>query len=579
MRTLRLLALPVSLAVAATLAAPATAATITAPTSVTATARAAAIAVTFTPAPGVTTYELNCVSSTGTSASLTVTATSSPFEALVTNLIGNTAHACKIRGVVGADSSAWVNATPGIVVPTPLAKPATPTSLTAEPQVAAVKLRFTTVAGADQYALRCALVGKAPTAQDTILKQPATAPGAPFVPSTLEAVIADLAAGPHACQVTASNNAGISTPKLTPAFTPLVSKLPAPSSVVALPGDASITVSFATVPGATSYAVACVSKTAKTVTLIDQKLSPVYVPGLVNGANYRCSVYAERSTVSVGTIVKEISVWASAPEVIPSPQKTVAPGVPSVRSLTGAADYATRSGKITAAVGFDPAAGTPSSYTLRCNGVTDPSFVGAVSGVTPLVLAAPVEKSYICTVTASNAFGTSAPSVAAAVSVPALKSAPDAPAYTAKRNKDYSSTVAFRITPFANATGYRVTCESGGKSLWVPSSTTAANLKLPLGRWECTVAAQLDKEMTAESAATVVTVAPAKPKFTRTSNAVKFFRPTGWTGRWLASCRGDVGSVSRSGASSEISLLLPRGTFDCKVFIGGIGSEAAVVKI
>jgi hypothetical protein len=579
MRTLRLLALPVSLAVAATLATPASAATVAAPASVTAAPRPAAIAVSFVPAPGVTTYELNCVSSTGASASLTVTATSSPFEALITNLVGNTAHACKIRGVIGADSSAWVNATPGIVVPTPLAKPAAPASLTAEPQVAAVKLRFATVAGADLYALRCAPVGKAPTAQDTILKQPVTAPGVPFLPSPLEAVIADLAAGPHTCQVTASNNAGTSAPKLTPAFTPLVSKLPAPGSVVALPGDSSITVSFATVPGATSYTVACTSKTAKTVTIVDQKLSPVFVPGLVNGANYRCSVYAERSTVSVGTVVKEISVWASAPEVVPAPQKNVSPGVPTVRSLTGSADFATRSGKITAAVGFDQAAGTPSSYTLRCTGVTDPSFVGTVSGITPLVLTAPVEKSYTCTVTASNTFGTSAPSVPAAVSVPAVKSTPDALAFTAKRNKDHSSTVAFRVTPFTNATGYRITCESGGKSLWVPSSTTAATLKLPLGRWECTVAAQVDKEMTAESPVTVVNVAPAKPKFTRSSNAVKFFRPTGWTGRWLASCRGDVGSVSRSGSSADITLLLPRGTFDCKVFIGGIGSEAAVVKI
>ena len=574
--------IPVILTVAASLATPVSAATpVAAPVTVTVTARPAAVAVTFTPAPGVVTYELNCVASTGASVSLNVTTSdANPREVLVTNLTGNVAHSCKIRGVLGTERSAWVNSVPAIVVPTVLAKPATPSPLLAEPQIAGVKLRFASVPGADFYTLRCAAVGKAPVNQDTVVKQPpAPVPPAPFVPVSLETVITGLGTGSHTCQITATNNAGTSAPKLSTAFTPLVSQLPAPGSVTAVPGDASATVSFLPVTGATGYTVACVSKTGKNVTLADQKSSPVLVPGLTNGTVYRCSVYAVRTNTLPGSVTNEISVWASAPELTPNPPKPAAPAAPTLRSIVASSDYATRSTNITATFGFDPSAGTPATYTLRCTGITDPAFVAAVSGVTPLVLTVPADKSYRCSATATNAFGTSPESVPTTVVVPPLRTVPDAPTVTVKKNADYTSTATFRLTPFQGATGYRVTCESGTKSLWVPTTSTFATLKLPLGRWSCTSAAQMAKEVTGESAAVSVAVVPAKPKFTRTTNSVTFLRPVGWKDRWLVSCRGDVGSASRSGNSAKISLLLPKGTFDCRVYVAGIGSDPVPVKI
>jgi hypothetical protein len=582
MRNRHLFVIPAVLAVAASFASPVSAATpVAAPVAVTATARPAAVAVTFTPAPGVVTYELNCVASTGASISLNVTTTdANPREVLVTNLAGNVAHACKIRGAVGTERSAWVNSVPAIVVPAVLALPATPSSLVAEPQIAGVKLRFATVAGADFYTLRCAVVGKAPVNQDTIVKQPAApAQGTPFTPVPLEAVITGLGTGSHTCQITATNNAGTSPAKLSAPFTPLVSQLPAPSSVAAVPGDGSATVSFAPVTGATGYTVACVSKTGKSVTLADQKTSPVVVPGLTNGTVYRCSVYAVRTVTLPGSVTNEISVWASAPEFTPNPPKPTAPVAPTLRSIVAASDYATRSTNITATFGFDPSAGTPSTYTLRCTGVTDQAFVAAVSGVSPLVLPVPADKTYRCVATATNTYGTSPESAATTIVVPPVKTVPDAPTVSVKKNADYTSTATFRLAPFPGATAYRVTCESGTKSLWVPTTSTVATLKLPLGRWNCTTAAQMAKEVTGESAAVSVAVVPAKPKFTRTSNSVTFLRPVGWTDRWLVSCRADVGSASRSGNSAKISLLLPKGTFDCRVYVAGIGSDPVPVKI
>jgi len=553
---------------------PASAATtLAAPTSVTASARPAAVAVTFTPTGSITNYEVRCVSTEGVDkTSKVITPSSAPFTEIVTELKGGLAHSCVVRSILGSDSSVWVTASPAIVTPTKLSLPAIPTITSIQPLVGSARIRFNGVVGADSYLTRCALIGKSATAFD--VKTPAT-PGS----NDYYVTVLNLAAGEHSCWVQARNNAGSSKWAVSSKFTPLLAKIASPTNVNVIPGDSSAVVSFTLVPGATGYQVSCISKTGKSVTLDNQTASPVTVSGLTNGVKYLCSVLAMVKTTTPQGVNIDTSAWASASEFTPATPRPAAPLLPVLSSLAASTDYLTRTAAITATMSYDTNGGTPSSYTLRCTGLTDPGYAVSATGTSPLSVTVPAERSYSCVATAANNYGISPTTAPLTVLVPVIRTAPDAVKFTMKRNKDYSATVSFKISSFPAATGYRVTCSTDTDTRFVPTSTTSATLKLPLGLWGCTTSAIVNGQLTAESVKTIVAVAPPKPGHSSTSSSIRLTRPSGWTGSWLASCRSDIASAARAGKLSAITLDLPRGVYECRAYVDGVASDPVAVKV
>jgi hypothetical protein len=266
----------------------------------------------------------------------------------------------------------------------------------------------------------------------------------------------------YTCTVDASNMDGTS-PESEPSSPAVVpSTVPdAPATPTVSPGNAEIVVSFS--PPADngnsiiSYDATCTGG-GSPVTRSGTS-SPIIVFGLVNGTSYTCTVDA---TNGDGTSAESPPSAAAVPATVPD-----APLSPSV---------AASGTQIT--VTFAPPANNGgsaiTSFTATCGGGAAPVEVSAASS--PIIVGGLVRgTTYMCTVTATNALGTSQPSPdSPPITVPAA--VPNAPARPTVERGNTKVTVTF--APPANngspITSYTATCSGLSATNHVSMSGTSS---------------------------------------------------------------------------------------------------------
>jgi len=205
--------------------------------------------------------------------------------------------------------------------------------------------------------------------------------------------------------VVATNAAGPSAASATVAVTPYT--VPgAPTIGTATPGNGQATIAF-TAPASnggsaiTSYTVTC-NAGGFTAT---GAVSPLTVTGLTNGTAYNCSVVA---TNAAGPSAASATV-AVTPYTVP--------GAPTIGTATPGNGQATIAFTAPASNGGSPI----TSYTATCTAAGAAHTVSATGTTSPITVSGLIGGvTYICTVAATNAAGSSAASATVAVAVPAI---------------------------------------------------------------------------------------------------------------------------------------------------------------
>jgi len=312
------------------------------------------------------------------------------------------------------------------------------------------------------------------TCSDGITPTPTSGPASPLTVTGLTNGTS------YTCTVTATNSDGDSPPSpasapATPAAAP-----DAPSNVTVAATLTSTTVSFT--PGAangspiTSYRAQCISTNGGTSGFSIGAASPITVSALTTGRTYTCTVTA---TNAIGT----------SPPSAPSSPVTLsgAPGAPTALTVVPSVT--------SVRVGFMPGAanGSPiTSYRAQCistNGGTSGFAIATASPIT--VSALTTGRAYSCTVSATNAEGTSAPSAPVRVTV----GAPAAPAIL--RMISLPNGLAIAVIPGADngssIISYRARCTSSnggfpGYPLRVASPIIVSELT-PGATYTCAVSA------------------------------------------------------------------------------------------
>ena len=286
-------------------------------------------------------------------------------------------------------------------------------------------------------------------------------------------------------------------------------------------------------------------------------------------------------------VVTSSPAWAAAPSAPAQP--TVAAGNAEV-TVTFAAP-ADGGSQIT---GYDAACvSSDGGVTGAAAGLASPIVVGALSN----------GNSYTCTVTATNADGTSSPSPASVVVVPST--VPSAPAQPTVVAGNAQVTVSF--VPPANGgstiTSYGAACVSSDGGLAGLGSGGASPIvvgSLTNGKsYTCTVSATNANGAGAASPASAVAVpnrvpdAPAQPTVVagNAQMTVSFVAPfdggsaiTGYTAACVPSNGGASGSVSGAGSPIVVGLLSNGRSYTCTVSATnangtGVASAASVVAI
>jgi streptogramin lyase len=293
------------------------------------------------------------------------------------------------------------------------------------------------------------------------------APGSATVPPITSMAVGGLTNGhTYQCTVTATNAIGTSLPSVASnTFVPLA--VPdRPTNVVATASHASASVSF-TAPAndggspITSYGVTCSSSDGGAPGNASGPSSPIVVTGLTNGHMYFCTVTA---TNVLGAGLPSGLSTGFVPGGVPDPPTNV---------------VASR-GNASASVSFTAPAdngGSPiTGYTALCAASDGgaPSLASA-AGTLIAVFGLTNGHAYQCTVTATNAIGTSLQSDASNAFVPATVPVAPGPV-SAVRYGDTGAKVSV-ITPLNGGsaiTGYLFTASPGGTSVSVSGSTTTA---------------------------------------------------------------------------------------------------------
>jgi hypothetical protein len=373
-------------------------------------------------------------------------------------------------------------------------------------------------------------------------------------------VVAGLTNGAaYVCAVSATNVAGVGF-RSDPSAVVVVGAPATLAQPVAGPGHARITVAF--VPPndngspIRSYTASCVSSTGAPGSNTGA-VSPIVITVLTNGAGYTCTVTA---TNAFGTSAPSppsglVTPFVSAPVALQTP--TVGLGDAKL------------------GVSFSPPVDDGGSpiirYTASCLGTGAPGTnVGATSPVT--VTGLTNGASYTCTVTATNALGTSPPSPPSAAAVPAP--VPDAPAQPTVTAQTGSILVTF-TAPSNNGTpitSYTATCtsanggapaaQSGAISPITVAGVTNASI------YTCTVAATSATGTGASSPPSVTvipTAVPARPTLRaaepRDGAAIVVFTPArapgAVIGGFVASCISSNGGAPGLISGPASPLIVP----------------------
>ena len=265
--------------------------------------------------------------------------------------------------------------------------------------------------------------------------------------------------------VTAVNYVGEGAPSFQVSATPAApTAVPsAPTGVSATAGDNQTTLSWTTVPGATSYNIywsTTPGVTTATGTEITEVANPYIQAGLVNGTTY---YYIVTAVNAVGQSVASSQVLAApaAPVAVPS-----APA--GVSATTGNAQITTSWNAVAGATSYN-------IYWSMVPGVTMATGTEISGAANPYVQAALVNgTTYYYIVTAVNAVGEGAPSsqVSAAPAVPAA--APSAPTGVSATPGSAQVTISWTAVP--GATSYNIYWSTS------PGVTTATGTEIT-GAW------------------------------------------------------------------------------------------------
>lgn len=339
----------------------------------------------------VTAYVATC---TAGGASSQGTAAASPVT--VNGLTNGTAYACSVL----ARNSAGDGPASASVTVTPFTVPNAPTLTAATRGNGSASLSFTAPSSNGGSAITGYTGSCSPTGGAAIT---AAGTGTPITVSGLTNGTA------YGCTVRATNAAGdgaaSNTINVTPATVP-----GAPTIGSGTPGNGSATVSF-TAPSSngglpiTSYTVTCAPAAGPAPTA-SASASPIAVSGLANGTSYSCTVVA-RNEVGPSAASGAVSVTPTAG----GGGSASVPGAPTIGTATAGNGQATITFTAPASNGGSPI----TSYTATCtaNGQTTRTGTAAASPITVTSLTNGVN--YACSVTATNAVGTSAPSSSVSV--------------------------------------------------------------------------------------------------------------------------------------------------------------------
>jgi hypothetical protein len=296
-------------------------------------------------------------------------------------------------------------------------------------------------------------------------------------------------------------------------------------------------------------------------------VAPIVVTGLTNGAGYTCRVHATNADGASNESPNSQVVFVGAP---------VAPAQPVATA-----------GHAEISVAFSPPANNGNritSYTARCASSTGAPAANTGAASPILITVLTNGASYTCTVTATNAIGTSPPSPASNAVIPFV-SAPTAPTAPTAARGDSKISVSFGA-PADNGgspiTSYTATCSGSGApgtNAGAASPVTVTGLTNGAS-YTCTVTATNSFGTSPPSPPTATVVpapvpdAPPQPNVSPNTGSitVSFSAPadngnpiTEYTATCVSSDGGAPGA--RSGAGSPITVigLSEARTYTCSV--------------
>lgn len=382
----------------------------------------------------ITGYGVTCTDGTTPS---TVSASASP--AILTSLTNGTAYDCTVMAYNIAGASNASSATTA----TPRTVPGAPSLDTLTVADTSLTLAFTAPAS-DGGAPITSYMATCTAPDGTEVATTATEGDPDFPPATL--TVTGLSNGTtYSCTLVAANVAGDGDASNAETATPVTNPdAPTVTAVTAHNGELEVAFTAPTNVGGTvitAYTVTCTD--GATPVTETGATSPVTVTGLTNGTEYSCTVIA---TNAVGNST-DSNAGGGTPVTTPE--------APTLDTLTAS------SGQLEAAFS-EPAQNGGSAitaYTVTCSdGVSSLATTGATSPLTVTGLANATE--YSCTVTATNAVGTSE---ASGASTATPYTVPGAPSLETVTRGDTSLTVAFTLGS-ANGrpvTSMTVTCDDG----------------------------------------------------------------------------------------------------------------------
>ena len=406
------------------------------PGAVTATPGNAQIILSWAPVPGATSYNIYWSATAGvtTATGTQITTGDSNPSYLHTGLVNGFTYYYTVTAVNPAGASlpsTQVTATPN--VPNP--PPATPGGVTATPADAQITLSWDPAPGAISYDISWTNIDN-PFAPRTLI----TVATSPYVHTALTNGTT------YYYIVTAVNPGGASLPSTQVSAAPAVPTAAptAPGAVTATPGYTQITLSWAPVPGATSYDIywsTTAGVTTATGTQITGATSPHVHTALANGTPYYYIV----------TAVNAVGQGAPSPQVTATPAvPTAAPAAPgSVTATPGNAQIVLSWAPVPGATSYNiywsTTAGITTATGTQITGATSPHVHTALANGTP----------YYYIVTAVNAAGQGAPSpqVTATPAAPAAP-APAAPGGVTATPADAQITLSW--DPVPGATSYNI---------------------------------------------------------------------------------------------------------------------------